>query len=141
MVLRVKWINNFFRDRTQRFVLESASSDKVPVPQGTVLGPCLFLFYINDIAVGLSSTVRLFADDTMLYLTVQNNKDAVLLQRDLHMLCQWEATWLMEFHPDKCEVISVTRKINPITYPYLLLVCVSFTIIGQPRNSVLIRRV
>ena len=64
---------------------ESASSDEVPVasgvPQGSVLGPCLFLFYINDIAVGLSSTVRLFADDTLLYLTVQNNNDAELLQQ------------------------------------------------------------
>ena len=88
------------------------------IPQGSVLGPCLFLFYTNDIAVGLSSTVRLFADDTMLYLTVQNNKDAELSQHDLDMLCQWEATWLMEFHPDKCEVISVTRKKNPISYPY-----------------------
>jgi len=85
--------------------------------RGSVLGPCLFLFYINDIAVGLSSTVRLFADDTMLYLTVQNNKDAELLQHDLDMLCQWEATWLMEFHPDKCEVISVTKKKNQIICP------------------------
>jgi len=49
-----------------------------------------FLFYVNDIAVGLSSTVRLFADDTMLYLTVQNNKDAVLSQHDLDKLCQWQ---------------------------------------------------
>ena len=70
----------------------SASSDEVSVasgvPQGSVLGPCLFLFYINDITVGLSSTVRLFADDTMLYLTVQNNKDAELLQHDLDMIWQ-----------------------------------------------------
>ena len=70
-----RWINNFLHDRTQRVVLESALSDEVPVasgvPQGTVLGPCL-LFYLDkdDIVVGLSSTVRLFADDTMLYLTV-----------------------------------------------------------------------
>jgi len=54
----------------------------------SVLEPCLFLFYINDIAVGLSSTVRLFTNDTMLYLTVYNNKDAELLQHDLDMLCQ-----------------------------------------------------
>ena len=104
-----------------RVVLESPSFDKIPVasevPQGSVLGPCLFLFYTNDIAVGLSSTVRLFADDTLLYLTVQNNNDAELLQHDLDMLCQWEATWLMEFHPDKCEVISVTKKKNQIICP------------------------
>ena len=66
------------------------------------------------------STVRLFADDTMLYLTVQNNKDAELLQHDLDMLQMSVGgnLVLMEFHPDKCEVISVTRKQNPITYPY-----------------------
>ena len=85
-----------------------------------MLGPCLFLFYINDIAEDLSSTVRLFADDTMIYLTVQNNEDAERLQQDLNKLCDWEAKWLMEFHPDKCEVISITRKKNPICYPYQL---------------------
>ena len=109
-----RWINNFLRDRTQRVVLQSASADEVPVasgvPQESVLGPCLFLFYINDVAVGLSSTVRLFAYDTLLYLTVQNNKDAELLQHDLDTLCQWEATSLMEFHPDKCEVIIIIIK-------------------------------
>ena len=88
----IRWINNILRDHTQRVVLESASSDEVPVasgvPQESVLGPCLFLFYINDVAVGLSSTVRLFAYDTLLYLTVQNNKDAELLQHDLDMIWQ-----------------------------------------------------
>jgi len=63
-----RWINNFLHDSTQRVVLESASSDKVPVasgvPQLSLLRTYLFLLYINDIAVGLSSTVRLFADDT-----------------------------------------------------------------------------
>ena len=73
-----------------KVVIKSASSHEVPVasavPQGSVLGLCLFLFYTNDIAVVSSSTVRLFADDTMLYLTFQNNKDAELLQHDLDML-------------------------------------------------------
>jgi len=56
---------------------------------------------------------------SIIYLTVQNNKDAESLQHDLDMLYQWEATWLIEFHPDKCEVISVTGKksdhLSPIT--------------------------
>jgi len=55
------------------------------VPQGSVLGPCLFLFYINDIAYGLKSTIHLFADDTMAYLTV---KDAEGIQRDLDKLVE-----------------------------------------------------
>jgi len=65
-----------------------------------------FLFDINDIAFGLSSTTRLFVDDIMLYLTVQNNREADLLQRE----STWETTWRMEFHPNKCEVISLSHK-------------------------------
>jgi len=79
-----------------------------------------FLFYINDIAVGLQSTDRLFADDTMLYLTIKNDQDTRSLQHDLHLLCEWEARSLMEFHPDKCEVISVTRKKHPTLHPYYI---------------------
>jgi len=90
------------------------------VPQRTVLGPCLFLYYINDISEGLSSTVRLFADDTMIYMVVRNDRDAEALQKDLDLLCEWEFKWMMEFHPDKCEILSITRKKSPVipVYPY-----------------------
>ena len=118
------WITNFLSDRSQRVVVDGVSSDSIPVisgvPQGSVLGPCLFLFYINDIADGLTSTVRLFADDTMAYLTVKSTQDAEEFQRDLDKLVDWEKTWQMEFHPDKCEIISITRKRNPVKYPYSL---------------------
>jgi len=71
------WIKGFLCDRTQRVVVDGVSSSSAPVisvvPQGSVLGLCLFLFYINDIADGLKSTVRLFADDTMMYLTVKSS--------------------------------------------------------------------
>ena len=63
------WIQGWLSRRRQRVVVDGDSSDQVPVtsgvPQGSVLGPCLFLVYINDMAEELESTVRLFADDTI----------------------------------------------------------------------------
>jgi len=106
---------------------EGACSSSIPVisrvPQGSVLGPCLFLFYINDIADSLSSTVHLFADDTMIYLAVKNEHGARLFQDNLDKvikLTTWEKRWTMEFHPDKCEVITISWKRNPVQYPYTL---------------------
>ena len=83
---------------------------KSGVPQGSILGPSLFLFYINDLAESLDSTVRLFADDTVLYLVVGSESDAITLQNDLDKLAAWEHKWQMEFHPDKCKCIRVTRN-------------------------------
>ena len=118
------WIRSFLSDRTQAVVVDGLTSSNKSVlsgvPQGSVLGPCLFLYYINDIADNLNSTVRLFADDTMIYLVVTSQSDARRLQQDLDTLTKWEKTWMMEFHPDKCEVISVTRKTKPIIYNYKL---------------------
>ena len=118
------WIESFLTNRTQSVLVEGVSSSTVPVlsgvPQGSVLGPCLFLFYINDIAEGLTSTTRLFADDTMIYLAVKNESDAKHLQSDLDLLTDWESKWMMEFHPDKCEIISITRKRKPTAYNYTL---------------------
>jgi len=115
------WIKGFLCDRTQRVFVDGVSAPVISgVPQGSVLGPCLFLFYINDIADGLKSTVCLFADDTMMYLTVKSKEDAEEFQKDLDRLVEWEKSWQMEFHPDKCEVISITRKKNPVKYPSTL---------------------
>ena len=67
-----QWIHNFLNDRTQSVIVDGATSDRVQVksgvPQGSVLGPCLFLLYINDIAEDLNSTTRLFDDDTMIHI-------------------------------------------------------------------------
>ena len=68
------------------------------VPQGTVLGPVLFLCFINDIADYLSSNIRLFTDELLLYRTIENQADAEALQHDLSQLELWAKTWQMEFN-------------------------------------------
>jgi hypothetical protein len=120
----LSWIQAFLADRTQEVVVEGHHSDKVRVlsgvPQGSVLGPCLFLHYINDMPEGIGSRVRLFADDTIAYLTLTTLDDAKDLQNDLNKLASWETKWQMEFHPKKCQVLSITNKKKPIKYNYTL---------------------
>ena len=121
-----RWIRQFLSNRLQRVVLDGEQSSTVPVtsgvPQGSVLGPCLFLLYINDLAQGLDSTVRLFADDTIAYLTIGDTADADRLQGDLDRLAHWEDLWQMQFHPDKCQVLRVTKKTkaNVVSSSYTL---------------------
>ena len=116
------WIQNFLANRTQQVVVEGERSEMADVtsgvPQGSVIGPTLFLVYINDIGDNISSKLRLFADDTILYRNIRNNTDALKLQDDLTKLQLWEQCWQMEFNVTKCHVLSVTnkKKPTPITY-------------------------
>ena len=86
----IRWIVSFLSSRTQPVVLEGEESDSCPVmsgvPQGSVLGPCLFLLYINDMPDMIGSNIRLFADDTIMYLTITNQSDCNALQADLTSL-------------------------------------------------------
>ena len=101
------WIRSFLIGRLQTVVVESSNSTTKPVlsgvPQGTVLGPLLFLMYINDINNGLSpgTKIRLFADDSLLYGTIISPSDSAILQKDLDHLQKWEVTWKMEFQQDQ----------------------------------------
>ena len=120
----LKWIENFLTDRTQQVVVEGQKSDvgrvTSGVPQGSVLGPTLFLAYINDIGSDIKSTVRLFADDTALYRDIKSQSDAQILQDDLNTLEHWETTWQMSFNVEKCHLLSVTRQRNPLSTSYSL---------------------
>ena len=89
------------------------------VPQGSVIGPILFLVYINDLQAKLQSKVQLFADDTIVYMAVTNKTDAAILQKDLKLLEESEKSQ-MSFNPDKCNVLQVTRCRNRLTYDYIL---------------------
>ena len=119
-----QWIHSFLSGRSQTVLVEGASSKPSPVlsgvPQGTVLGPLLFLAYINDINAHLSegTKIRLFADGSLLYRTIKTNEDSDILQSDLNTLQAWERTNKMEFHPDKCQVLRITNKRNPIQVQY-----------------------
>ena len=79
------------------------------VPQGTVLGPLLFLAYVNDMPECTSSDIRLFADDSLVYRVIRNDSDRQTLQKDIDALEQWEKTWLMSFNDSKCYVVHMPR--------------------------------
>lgn len=93
----ITWIKSFLSNRSQSVVLDGEHSDSCPVlsgvPQGSVLGPCLFLIYINDMPDFIKSNIRLFADDTIMYLTILTQDDCHGLQSDLTKLEAWEREW------------------------------------------------
>lgn len=118
------WVEDFLRDRMQAVVVNSARSNLIPVlsgvPQGSVLGPCLFLLYINDLPDTLETNSRLFADDTAVYCKISTANDHNALQQDLDSLATWEQKWDMQFHPDKCTTLPVTRGKRPQHFDYSL---------------------
>ena len=82
---------------------------KSGVPQGTVLGPLLFLVFINDLPHNIHSEVRLFADDCVIYREIKNELDHTQLQDDLHTLVKWQDTWQLHFNIKKCFVMRITH--------------------------------
>ena len=117
-------IGDFLNQRTPKVLVNGEQSETCPVtsgvPQGTVLGPLLFLAYINDMPECVTSTCRLFADDSLVYRRIKTPADAFLLQQDLKELEAWELLWQMSFNPDKCEVLRITNKRNPIVTNYII---------------------
>ena len=114
----LEWISNFLKQRDQRVVIDGKCSDWTHVdsgvPQGTVLGPLLFLLYINDMpkCISIGSSIRLFADDCILYRTIRTIQDQLTLQKDLDKLKEWADKWGMKFNPSKCEVMRINHAKN-----------------------------
>ena len=107
-------------------MLPGANSDwtsiKAGVPQGSILGPLLFLLYINDIVENINSSIRLFADDTSLNIMVDNPTEAAtLLNSDLSKIHQWATKWLVKFNPAKSESVIFSRKHNKPYHPLFVL--------------------
>ena len=108
------WIEGFLTDRQQNVVIDGQSSSSSTVisgvPQGTVLGPLLFLTYINDLPTHVTSNVRLFADDPILYREIDSPDDCNALQRNIDSLSVWESLWQMKFNISKCYIMRMTHK-------------------------------
>ena len=91
------------------------------VPQGSILGPLLFLLFINDIVHDICSTICLFADNTSLFIIVEDPiTAAACLNNDLDKISQWAATWLVTFNPSKTESLLISGKTNKNRHPPLL---------------------
>ena len=123
----LNWIKYYLDNRTQSVILNGSNSRDIAVssgvPQGSVLEPILFLAYINDLLEQVRSRVRLIADDTAMYLALDNQADLEILQKDLEILENWEKLWDMSFNPSKCQVIHVVWLKTPPQTKYHLHGC------------------
>ena len=120
------WFSDYLNDRKQKVVLPGASSSwtsvKAGVPQGSILRPLLFLLYINNIVEDINSSIRLFADDTRLYIIVDDHIQAAeQLNLDLAKIHHWADKWLMTFNPGNSESILLSGKHNKPYHPPVLL--------------------
>jgi hypothetical protein len=118
----LRWISAFLSNRTQKVQVNGSHSSEAAVtsgvPQGTVLGPALFLLYINDISSTINSNMRLFADDSIIYRDINSPDDHAILQDDLEKLLSWANKWQMDFNSSKCTVMSITNKKTTSQFNY-----------------------
>lgn len=117
-----KWLKDYLSGRKQFVHFEGQSSQCVDVlsgvPQGTVLAPILFLLFINDIAKNIEATVRMFADDCIIYKEIHTVNDQLVLNNALKKIDKWCQDWQMTINVEKTVCMTVTRKKNPLSFPY-----------------------
>ena len=131
--LMLKFLKEYLKDRSQRVLVNghysSILSVKSGVPQGSILGPLLFVLFINDINICVSSgtNIALYADDTKIWRIIDSENDSIILQNDIVSLKNWSIRNRMTFHPQKCKVLTISRKYSNIyehlpfyRFPYMM---------------------
>ena len=121
----LKWLNSYLTNRQQRVVLEGKSSSWLEltsgVPQGSILGPLLFILYINDMPLKLRhSTIALFADDSKCYRRITKVQNCQELQDDINHLFKWSVEWGMSFKIEKCFVLSINQSNQHQPFKYTM---------------------
>ena len=117
----LRFFLNYLKDRSQRVVIGNEQSSTLRVnsgvPQGSILGPIIFILFLNDITEGLSegTSIRMYADDTKIWRRINKADDHYILQRDIDHLLNWATRNMMTFHPDKCKTLAVTNGHRPDT--------------------------
>ena len=114
--LMLNFIRAYLQDRYQRVVINGTSSSNLSVtsgvPQGSILGPLLFVLFIEDIYSHVSdgTKIALYADDTKIWREIKTENDCFILNQDIAALQQWAEENCMKFHPDKCKVLTITLR-------------------------------
>lgn len=130
----INWMEGYLIGRKQCVNFFHASSSYAPVnsgePQGSVLGPLLFLIFVNDIVTSITVKIWLFADDYILYDEIISTEDCTTLNSRMDTIINWCKTWQMELNPTKTLVLTITRKKKKtLTFTY--------TAVGQPISRIL----
>ena len=109
-----EWMENYLRGREMRTIVRGIKSEwkmvSSGVPQGSVLGPIMFLLYVNDMPIGINSYMNMFADDAKIMRKVKTLEDCNKLQEDLDKIYEWSVKWQMEFNINKCHVMKMGKS-------------------------------
>lgn len=118
----LNWLTDFLDNRKQQVVIKDTFSDIKDVtsgiPQGSVLGPLLFIIYINDLPEAVNSEVQIFADDTKIFKAIETVADSLTMQEDLNNILEWSSKWQLPFNISKCKIIHFGKN-NP-EYEYTM---------------------
>ena len=119
------WFKSYLSSRLQCVHINNSRSSLLPVisgvPQGSILGPLLFLIYVNDLPLSInSSSLLLFADDTKCLKSIDCPHDCDLLQNDLSLLSDWSLKWKLLFNVSKCVNLTFSLSHDSIVHPYFI---------------------